>query len=102
MLVDLDIKILESIFRDGVQDMLKNVGGRNAGANRKGWFKTVRESIKEYQHQIKEDFLPVLVKDFSEKNVVKFSKGQMDEEEINKIKMFMVMLKKSNTLTMKE
>ena len=96
MLIDLDIGVLDSIVKDGIQEMMKNVAGRSAGAKKRGWFMKVKDAIKDYQHNIQEDFLPVLVKDFSTKIVVKFKGGKMCQEEIGKIKMFMEMLEKSN------
>ena len=96
MLIALDLEVLDSIVKDGIQDMMKNVAGRSAGARKRGWYMNVKDAIKDYQQKIQEDFLPVLVKDFSSKIVVKFKGGKMCDEDICKIKMFMEMLEKSN------
>ena len=96
MLIDINFEVLDSIVKDGIQDMMKNVAGRSAGARKRGWYMNVKDAIKDYQHKIQEDFLPVLVKDFSSKIVVKFKGGKMCDEDICKIKKFMEMLEKSN------
>ena len=102
MLIDLDSSILESIVKEGVQEMIKNIAGRNAGVKKKGWFKTVKEFIIEYENKLLEEFLPVLVKDFTSKNIVKFSGGKMSQDDINKVKEFMEMLKKANLKKIEE
>ena len=47
-------------------------------------------------HDVKEDFLPVLLSDFSTKMVVKFSGNRLSDEDKEKIKKFMQMVTKSD------
>ena len=41
------------------------VGGESQ-KKQKAWFKGLKSDLNEQQHELKEDFLPVLVKDFLE------------------------------------
>ena len=96
MLVDLGQEVLENIVKDGVKEMFGQLAGGSRGRKQKTWFIAVKAAINEYQQKLKEDFLPVLLNDFSRKLVVKFSGGKMSEEDKNKIKLFMEMVKKSD------
>ena len=97
MLVDLGRDTLERIVKDGIKEMMAKIVGSTRGVKKhKHWFIALKTAIKEYQEKIKEDFLPVLVDDFSRKMVVKFSGGKMSVEDKHKIKMFMEMVKKSD------
>ena len=60
------------------------------------WFKAVKVAALDYQRKILEDFLPVLVHDFSKSVVVKFSRGKLTDEDISNLKRFMDMVEKSN------
>ena len=75
---------------------MKKVGGSSQGAKKSGWFQVVKAAVQDYQQKIKEDFLPVIINDFSQHIVVQFSGGKMSEEDIEKLKMFMNMVEKSN------
>ena len=97
MTIDLGIEVLESIVKDGIQEIMRKfcgVGGRRAKT--RAWFKAAKEAVRDYEKSILEDFLPVLVRDFRESVVVKFASGKMNEEDIRKLKMFMDMVEKSN------
>ena len=96
MLIDLGKEALESIVKDGVKMMMGHLDNSNRNAKKKSWFIGVKNAIKEYQQKIQEDFLPVLINDFSRELVVKFSGGKMCEDDISKIKMFMEMVEKSS------
>ena len=96
MMVDLGKEGLESIVEDGVKDIIKSSGGSSGTVKKRNWFIEVKAVILEYQQKVKEDFLPVLVKDFSSKTVIKFNGGKMCEEDINKVRTFLEMLEKSN------
>ena len=96
MLVDLGQEVLENIVKDGVKEMFGQLAGGSRGRKQKTWFIAVKAAINEYQQKLKEDFLPVLLNDFSRKLVVKFSGSKMSEEDKNKIKLFMEMVKKSD------
>ena len=107
MLIKLNIADLETIVEDGVKEMMsqvvaRNEGAKSAGAKKRGWFKVVKEAIQDYQQRIQLDFLPVLVNDFSRTVVVKFTRGRMSEEDINKIKQFIEMVEKSNLKKVEE
>ena len=102
MLVDLGQEVLENIVRDGVKEMFKEVVGRSQGKKQKSWFASSKAGINEYQRKMKEDFLPVLVSDFSKKLVVKFSAGRMSDEDKAKIKEFMQKVQLSNIKSIKE
>ena len=102
MLVDLDLEALENIFKDGVKEILARVVGGVRGIRKKTWFIAVKAAINAYQKTLNEDFLPVLKQDFGRKMTVKFSGGKMDDEDKNKLKMFMEMVKKSNVTSVKE
>ena len=69
MLVDLGKDKLEGILKDGVREMIGQIGGKNRQARKqKNWYTEVKGAINEYQRVMKEEFLPVLVDDFSRKN----------------------------------
>ena len=73
MLVNLEHEVLENIVNDGVKEMIGHVVGGKRQYKQKACFKGVKASLDDYQHKLKEDFLPVLENDFSKKMVVKFS-----------------------------
>ena len=102
MLVDLGRETLEGIVKDGVKEMMGKIVGMSRARKQKHWFISLKDAINEYQKKIQEDFLPVLVDDFSRKMVVKFSGGKMSEEDKDKIKMFMVMVKKTDLKSLVE
>ena len=96
MLVDLSQEELESIVKDGVKEILRKVIGGVRSIRKKTWFVAVKAAVIEYQRILKEDFLPVLVKDFGTKMVVKFSGGKLIEEDKDKLKVFLEMVRKSD------
>ena len=102
MLIKLNMADLETIVVDGVKEMMALAVTRSEGAKKRGWFKVVKEAIQFYQQRIQHDFLPVLVNDFRRTDVVKFTRGRMSEEDINKIKLFMQMVEKSNIKKIEE
>ena len=102
MLVDLGLGALKSIVKDGVKEMLSQVAGSGQGCKKRGFFRVVKEGIKEYQKTMEEDFLPVLVQDFSGGIVVRFSGGKMSVEDKNKIRLFMDMVAKSDLKRLEE
>ena len=105
MLIKLNIADLETIVEDGVKEMMSQVVARNEGAKSAGdkkRFKVVKEAIQDYKQRIQLDFLPVLVNDFSRTVVVKFTRGRMSEEDINKIKQFIELVEKSNLKKVEE
>ena len=102
MLVGLGLGALRSIVKDGVKEMLSQVAGSGQGCKRRGFFRVVKEGIKEYQKTMEEDFLPVLVQDFSGGIAVRFSGGKMSEEDKNKIRLFMDMVAKSDLKRLEE
>ena len=102
MLVDLGLGALKSIVKDGVKEMLSQVAGSGQGCKKRGFFRVVKEGIKEYQKTMEEDFLPVLVQDFSGGIAVMFSGGKMSEEDKNKIRLFMDMVAKSDLKRLEE
>ena len=96
MLMDIGQESLEVIVKDGVKEMMGKIGDRNRNAERRSWVIAVKNAVKEYQQKIQEEFLPVLVDDFSRELDVKFSGGKLCEEDIQKIKKFMEMVEKSS------
>ena len=96
MTVDLGKEVLEGIVVDGIKDMISQIAGRSGTVKKRSWFTEVKAVINEYKKKVIEEFLPVLVKDFGSKTVVRFSGSKMSQDDINKIKMFMEMLQKSN------
>ena len=82
-------------MKDGIKEMIRSVAGRQQDRKR-SWYKTVKEAILEYQRKVMEEFLPVLVKDFSTSQIVKFQGGKMSQEDIEVVKNFMEMVDKSN------
>ena len=96
MLVDLEPEALEEILRDGVREIIGHVVGGKREKVKKAWFRNMKVALNEYKQQLKDDFLPVLVDDFSKKMVIKFSGGKMSEEDKEKIRVFMEMVRKSN------
>ena len=97
MLVDLEQEVLENIVKDGIKEIIGRVVGGKRDKKQKAWFKGVKTVLDEYQQKLKKDFLPVLVNDFSKKMEVKFSGGNMSEEDKDRIREFMEMVRKSNT-----
>ena len=102
MLIDLGQDTLETIVKDGVKEILGKVVGGIRSIRKTAWFTSVKAAVNEYQRSLNEDFLPVLRQDFGRKMVVKFSGGKMNEEDKNKLKNFMEMVKKSNVTAVKE
>ena len=102
MLIDLSQDTLETIVKDGVKEILGKVVGGIRSIRKTAWFTSVKAAVNEYQRSLNEDFLPVLRQDFVRKMVVKFSGGKMNEEDKNKLKNFMEMVKKSNVTAVKE
>jgi hypothetical protein len=96
MLINLDKKSLDDIVQDGVKEILGQICGRNRTAKKKVWFTAVKAVLQEYQHNIQEEFLPVLVQDFGSELIIKFSGGKINEEDIMKLNKFMEMVDKSN------
>ena len=65
MIVDLGKEELEGIVKDGVREMITQIGGKNHRARKqKTWYNDVKVAVNEYQRLMKEEFLPVLVDDF--------------------------------------
>ena len=101
MLIELKIEVLEAIVKDGIKEMLGKVAGRQQEKKR-SWFRSVKASTVIYQRCLQEEFLPILVDDFGRPIEVKFSGGKMKEEEVEKIKLFMKMVEKSNSRRLKQ
>ena len=95
MIINLKPRDLEDIVKDGIKEMIRSVAGSHQDRKR-SWFKTVKEAILEYQRKVMEEFLPVLVKDFSTSQIVKFQGGKMSQDDIEVVKNFMEMVDKSN------
>ena len=102
MLIDLGKEALESILKDGVKEMFSQLVGGSQGKKQKAWFIAMKSALNEYQRRVKEDFLPVLLNDFSREMFVKFSGGKLSEEDMIKVKMFMEMVKKSEVKSVEE
>ena len=96
MTVDLGKDVLEGIVVDGIKDMISQIAGRSGTVKKRSWFTEMKAVINEYKQKVIEEFLPVLVKDFGSEIVIRFSGSKMSQDDINKIKMFMEMLQKSN------
>ena len=96
MLIKLEIKVLEDIVKDGVKEMVSHVAGKSRDAKRRPWVIAVKDAIKEYQERVKEEFLPILVNDFSKEVVITFSGGKISEEDKDKLNVFVEMVEKSN------
>ena len=103
MSFDIGIAELKSIAKDGVKAMIHEVAGNGGqGSKRRGYFKSVKNVIQEYQQRLEDDFLPVLVKDFAQDIVIKFTAGQLSEENKSKINMFLDMVEKSDIKSLEE
>ena len=97
MSIDIEIEALETIVKDGSKEILKKFCGLVASNTKKReWFKAAKEAVLEYQKDVMEEFLPVLVSDFRESVVVKFTRGRMSREDISKLQRFMEMVEKSD------
>ena len=97
MSIDLGIAVLRSIVKDGIGEIMQKFSGLVAARTKKrDWFKAAKEAVQEYQKNVVEDFLPVLVSDFRESVVVKFTSGRMSKEDITKLQVFMEMVEKSD------
>ena len=97
MLVDLEKSALVRIVKDGIKEMISHIAGRSKHNNKKAWFIAVKAVIEEYEKKFLEEFLPVLIDDFGKEIVIKFSGGEMSEEDIDKLKLFMKMVERSNS-----
>ena len=96
IMMPLEVEALETIVKDGIKKIMSHVAGRRQEKKR-SWFIAVKlAAIAEYQRKLKDEFLPVLVKDFGSSVTVKFNGGKISEEDIEKIKKFMEMVKKSD------
>ena len=100
MLIELKIEVLEAIVKDGIKEMMNHAAGRQE--KKRAWFAAVKAVIVKYQRRVQEEFLPILVNDFGKAIEVKFSGGKMKEEEIEKVKLFMTMVEKSNIKRLKQ
>ena len=96
MLFDIESETLEKILKDGIAEIVSHVAGTSRDAKKRPWFVAVKAAINDYQEKVKEDFLPVLVRDFSKEVCISFKGGRMSEREIDKVKLFMEMVEKSN------
>ena len=94
MMVNIERGALEDIVKDGVKEMMSQIGDRNS--KRRVWVMAAKKAVKEYQQKVQELFLPVLVQDFSTKLVIQFRKGKMSDEDVEKVKAFMKMVEESN------
>ena len=64
MLVDLEKSSLQRIVKDGIREIVNQISGRNKNSNKMAWLIAVKASIKEYQNQFMDAFLPALLDDF--------------------------------------
>ena len=96
MLIFLEQKTLTGIVQDGVKDILSAMCGVNRSAKKKAWFADAKAVVKSYQLRMQEEFIPVLIDDFSKEILVKFSGGKVCEEDIMKIQKFIEMMEKSD------
>ena len=100
---DIGIAELKSIVKDGVKELIHQVGGSGGrGSRKRGCFQAVKAVIQQYQQTFEDEFLPVLVSDFAEDIVIKFTGGQLSEEDKSKIDMFIVMVEKSDLKRLEE
>jgi hypothetical protein len=97
MLIDLENSTLVKIVKDGIKEMISHIAGRSKNNIKKAWFIAVKAVIEEYEKKILEEFLPVLIDDFGKEIVVRFSGGEMSEEGIGNLKLFMKMVERSNS-----
>ena len=102
MLFKIELKILENILKDGVKQMLSHVSGNSQHAKKRPWVKAVKVAINEYQTKVKEDFLPVLVNDFGKELAISFTGGKISDEDVEKLKLFIEMVEKSNIRKIKK
>ena len=100
-MISLEIEALETIVKDGIKEIMSHVAGRQQEKKR-SWYIAVKAAIAEYQRKVKDEFLPVLVKDFGSSIIVKFSGGNISEENIEKIKKFIENTKSDITIIMNE
>ena len=96
MMFDIEIDALESIVKDGMKEMVSHVAGKSRDAKKRPWVIAVKAAMKDYQDKVKEEFLPVLVDDFGREVAITFTGGKMSEEDIEKLKLFMEKVDKSN------
>ena len=100
---DIGLAELKSIVKDGVKELIHQVGGSGGrGSRKRGCFQAVKAVIQQYQQTFEDEFLPVLVSDFAEDIVIKFTGGQLSEEDKSKIDMFIVMVEKSDLKRLEE
>ena len=83
-------------MKDGVKWMISHVSGNSRDTKKRPWVKVIKAAVNEYQRKVKEDFLPVLVNDFGKELVISFTGGKISDDDMNKIKLFMEMVEKSN------
>ena len=93
MKIKLSLDILKEIVEDGVKEMKSKM---NFSRKQRAMLRDTLTVVYKYKDLIVDDFLPVLVSDFGEAVEVKFSGEKMMPEEVNKIKEFIDMVKKSD------
>ena len=95
MRVDLDRKILEDIVEDACKEMVARLN-ISKGMRKKKWWRDLSFEMDNYKKQVCEEYLTVLIKDFSESVEVKFSGVRMDDEEVRKLNEFLKKVERSN------
>ena len=88
MRVDLDRKILEDIVEDACKEMVARLNISRC-MRKKKWWRDLSIEMDNYKKQVCEEYLTVLIEDFSEPVEVKFSGVRMDDEEVRKLNEFL-------------
>ena len=75
MMVNIERGALEDIVKDGVKEMMSQIGDRNS--KRRVWVLAAKNAVKEYQQKVNEKFLPVLDRaGFQQQTCYPVQKGQ--------------------------
>ena len=95
MEVDLSLDTMISIVDDGVKEMKSKM---NLTPGQRLVKKKFLAEMFTYRNNLVNELLPVLVSDYKESIEVQFSGGKMKDKEVTKLKNFIVLLKKSDTM----
>ena len=94
MLLKLNLRKLEGVVKEGVKEMLSHFPVSRT-VKKSSWYKRIIGASREYEEEMNQEFLPVVVKDFDGSVSVKITRGHIEKGEVEKLVEFQEMVKKS-------
>ena len=95
MKIKLEEQVLDGFVKKCRIEMLSRLEVSRS-QKRKAWFIKVASALIDYEESMKKSFIKVVMKDFSGVVSVKISGGQIDDEEVEKLKQFKEMIQDSD------